>query len=137
MLERSFISLLFPLRLRVRALPLVQSLAPSPHCEFPISFPDTNTDRLCLRLPGGHSSTLSLWSTGIRPLSLPGHQVRRVYKHPVMPQLTNILDAFQKIIFAFFGLYIWELFMTSGFEWSLVARRRKFHWPLVCLLVDL
>jgi hypothetical protein len=54
-----------------------------------------------------------------------------------MPELTDLLDAFQKIIFAFFGLYIWELFMTSGFEWSLVTRRRKFHWPLVCLLVDL
>ncbi|TFK27079.1 hypothetical protein FA15DRAFT_666815 [Coprinopsis marcescibilis] len=40
-------------------------------------------------------------------------------------------EAFQKIIFAFFGLYVWELFMTSDFEWSLLSRKRRFHWPLV------
>ncbi|KAJ6629203.1 hypothetical protein B0H10DRAFT_30170 [Mycena sp. CBHHK59/15] len=40
-------------------------------------------------------------------------------------------DAFSKIIFALFGVYIWELFMTFGFEWSLLTRRRQFRWPLV------
>ncbi|KAJ7086675.1 hypothetical protein C8R44DRAFT_650691 [Mycena epipterygia] len=44
-------------------------------------------------------------------------------------------DAFTKIIFAFFGVQIWELFMTFGFEWSLLTRRRRFRWPLVRLLV--
>ncbi|KAJ7179320.1 hypothetical protein C8R46DRAFT_1159945 [Mycena filopes] len=40
-------------------------------------------------------------------------------------------DAFIKIIFAFFGIQMWELFMTFGFEWSLITRRRRFRWPLV------
>ncbi|KAJ7047560.1 hypothetical protein C8F04DRAFT_1247192 [Mycena alexandri] len=31
-------------------------------------------------------------------------------------------DAFIKIIFAFFGIQMWELFMTFGFEWSLLTR---------------
>ncbi|RDB23295.1 hypothetical protein Hypma_009572 [Hypsizygus marmoreus] len=39
-------------------------------------------------------------------------------------------DVFQKLIFALFGVYLWELFMTCDFEWSLISRRRKFRWPL-------
>lgn len=34
-------------------------------------------------------------------------------------------------MFALFGLYVWELFQTSGFEWSLITRTRRFTWPLV------
>lgn len=34
-------------------------------------------------------------------------------------------------MFALFGLYVWEIFQTSGFEWSLITRTRKFTWPLV------
>ncbi|KAJ7276202.1 hypothetical protein B0H12DRAFT_1005264 [Mycena haematopus] len=40
-------------------------------------------------------------------------------------------DAFEKIIFVFFGMQIWELFMTLEFEWSLLTRQRQFRWPLV------
>ncbi|KAF9008688.1 hypothetical protein BDQ17DRAFT_1236446 [Cyathus striatus] len=40
--------------------------------------------------------------------------------------------AFQKLIFTLFGLYVWELFLTWDFEWSLIRGRRKFRWPLVC-----
>lgn len=40
-------------------------------------------------------------------------------------------DVFLKLIFALFGVYIWELFMTWDFEWSLLNRRRKFRWPLI------
>ena len=36
-----------------------------------------------------------------------------------------------KVNVSFFGLYLWELFQTCDFEWSLVTRRRKFQWPLV------
>ncbi|KZT72626.1 hypothetical protein DAEQUDRAFT_663805, partial [Daedalea quercina L-15889] len=36
-----------------------------------------------------------------------------------------------KLVFALFGVYVWELFQTSGFEWSLITRSRKFTWPLV------
>ncbi|KAH8113416.1 hypothetical protein DFH11DRAFT_1775269, partial [Phellopilus nigrolimitatus] len=40
--------------------------------------------------------------------------------------------AFEKLIYALFGLYVWELFQTSGVEWSLfVTRSRKFKWPMV------
>ncbi|KAK0242531.1 hypothetical protein EDD85DRAFT_293393 [Armillaria nabsnona] len=38
---------------------------------------------------------------------------------------------FQRLIFAIFGVCLWELFTTCGFEWSLITRRRQFRWPLV------
>jgi len=44
------------------------------------------------------------------------------------------LDAFLKLTYALFGVYVWELFMTCDFEWSLITRRRRFRWPLVRLL---
>ncbi|KAL1727190.1 hypothetical protein EV714DRAFT_286661 [Schizophyllum commune] len=40
-------------------------------------------------------------------------------------------DVFDKLIFTFFGLNLWEIFVTCDFEWSLITRRRKFRWPLV------
>ncbi|KAJ7068091.1 hypothetical protein C8F01DRAFT_1246633 [Mycena amicta] len=40
-------------------------------------------------------------------------------------------DAFEKLIFACFGCYTWEICMTLGFEISLLTRRRRFRWPLV------
>ncbi|KAJ7699871.1 hypothetical protein B0H17DRAFT_1047472 [Mycena rosella] len=40
-------------------------------------------------------------------------------------------DAFAKIIYLFFGIQLWEVITTAGFEWSLLTRRRKFRWPLV------
>ncbi|EAU84579.2 hypothetical protein CC1G_00098 [Coprinopsis cinerea okayama7 len=46
-------------------------------------------------------------------------------------EIARAAEAFEKIIFAFFGLYLWELFMTCDFEWSLITRKRRFHWPLV------
>ncbi|KAJ8455231.1 hypothetical protein ONZ45_g19005 [Pleurotus djamor] len=30
-------------------------------------------------------------------------------------------DVFQSLIYALFGVYVWELFVTSGFEWSLIT----------------
>jgi hypothetical protein len=45
------------------------------------------------------------------------------------------LDVFLKLIFALFGVYTWELFMTWDFEWSLLSGRRKFRWPLVCVSI--
>lgn len=41
------------------------------------------------------------------------------------------LDVFLKLIFSLFGVYIWELFTTCDFEYSLLSRRRTFRWPLV------
>ncbi|KAH9938427.1 uncharacterized protein B0H18DRAFT_967113 [Fomitopsis serialis] len=54
-------------------------------------------------------------------------------------------EVYGKLVFALFGLYVWELFQTSGFEWSLITRTRKLTWPLVifffqcryCLLLAL
>ncbi|KAI0080752.1 hypothetical protein K474DRAFT_1589454 [Panus rudis PR-1116 ss-1] len=40
-------------------------------------------------------------------------------------------DVFSNLIFTFFGIYLWEIFQTCGFEWSLLTRKRKFTWPLV------
>jgi hypothetical protein len=42
------------------------------------------------------------------------------------------LGAFLKLgTYTLFGVYVWELFMTCDFEWSLITRRRRFRWPLV------
>jgi len=38
--------------------------------------------------------------------------------------------AFQKLVYALFGLFVWEIFQTCEFEWSLITRRRKFTWPM-------
>ncbi|KAH9844029.1 uncharacterized protein C8Q71DRAFT_696729 [Rhodofomes roseus] len=54
-------------------------------------------------------------------------------------------DVYGKLVFALFGVYVWEVFQTSGFEWSLITRTRKLKWPLVifffqcryCLLLSL
>ncbi|KAJ7905603.1 hypothetical protein B0H14DRAFT_2490486 [Mycena olivaceomarginata] len=46
-------------------------------------------------------------------------------------QLINDPEVFEKIIFVFFGIQLLELFMTCDFEWSLLTRRRRFHWWLV------
>ncbi|KAF5387597.1 hypothetical protein D9615_000197 [Tricholomella constricta] len=40
-------------------------------------------------------------------------------------------EIFSKLIIALFGVYVWELFMTCDFEWSLLSKKRKFRWPLV------
>ncbi|KAH7930307.1 hypothetical protein BV22DRAFT_1000822 [Leucogyrophana mollusca] len=40
-------------------------------------------------------------------------------------------DAFVKIIYCLFGLYVWEVFLTSGFEWAIIRGRRKIAWPLL------
>ena len=48
--------------------------------------------------------------------------------------LNSYTDVFDKLIFTFFGLNLWEIFVTCDFEWSLITRRRKFRWPLVRLL---
>jgi hypothetical protein len=45
------------------------------------------------------------------------------------------LDVFLKLTFSLFGVYIWEFFVTWDFEWSLLIKRRKFRWPLVCISV--
>ena len=34
------------------------------------------------------------------------------------------------MMFTFLGVYLWELFTTCDFEWSLITGRRKFTWPL-------
>ena len=41
---------------------------------------------------------------------------------------------FTKLIFCLFGIYVWEIFQTSDFEWCLITRKRKFTWPLVCVI---
>jgi hypothetical protein len=51
--------------------------------------------------------------------------------------LLAITDVFLKLIYTLFGLYVWELFITCDFEWSLITKRRKFRWPLASVLVGL
>ncbi|EMD41052.1 hypothetical protein CERSUDRAFT_80692 [Gelatoporia subvermispora B] len=59
-------------------------------------------------------------------------------------ELARDEEVFEKLMFAVFGVYVWELFQTSAFEWSLFSGKRKFTWPLVpfflcryCLLLAL
>ena len=40
--------------------------------------------------------------------------------------------AYANVIFASFGLYIWEVFQTSDFEWSIIERKRKLKLQMVC-----
>jgi len=40
-------------------------------------------------------------------------------------------EVFSRLILALFGVYVWELFMTWDFEWSLLSKQRQFRWPLV------
>ncbi|KDR83348.1 hypothetical protein GALMADRAFT_55849 [Galerina marginata CBS 339.88] len=42
-------------------------------------------------------------------------------------------DVFHKLVFAFFGAYVWELCTTWDFELSLLTKRRTFRLPLVFL----
>jgi len=59
-------------------------------------------------------------------------------------ELQRDAEVFAKLIFALFGLYVWELFMTCDFEWSLITKRRHFRLPLIffflcryCMLLGL
>ncbi|KAJ3875907.1 hypothetical protein F5051DRAFT_441994 [Lentinula edodes] len=38
--------------------------------------------------------------------------------------------AFDRVVFCFLGVTLWELFSTWDFEWSLLRGRRKLRWPL-------
>ncbi|EIM88245.1 uncharacterized protein STEHIDRAFT_155595 [Stereum hirsutum FP-91666 SS1] len=46
-------------------------------------------------------------------------------------ELATDARAFTKILFTFFGIYVWELFQTSDFEISILLGRRKLQWPMV------
>ncbi|KAI0370245.1 hypothetical protein BV20DRAFT_966875 [Pilatotrama ljubarskyi] len=43
--------------------------------------------------------------------------------------------AYVNITFAFFGLYIWEVFQTSDFELAVLQRRRRIRWHWVFLFL--
>ncbi|KAF9534414.1 hypothetical protein CPB83DRAFT_756352 [Crepidotus variabilis] len=49
-------------------------------------------------------------------------------------EIAKDYDVFSKLLFTLFGAYLWEVFMTSDFEWSLLTRRRRFRWPLVSII---
>lgn len=42
--------------------------------------------------------------------------------------------AYSNLVFACFGLYVWEVFQTSKFELSIFEGRRKLRWQWVRLL---
>ncbi|KAI1792883.1 hypothetical protein LXA43DRAFT_1060251 [Ganoderma leucocontextum] len=39
--------------------------------------------------------------------------------------------AYANVIFASFGLYVWEVFQTSDFEWAVLERKRKLKWEML------
>lgn len=38
------------------------------------------------------------------------------------------------MMFVILGVIVWETARTLDFEWSLITRKRRFKWPLVCPL---
>ncbi|CDO74030.1 hypothetical protein BN946_scf185043.g80 [Trametes cinnabarina] len=50
-------------------------------------------------------------------------------------ELSKDKSAYVNIVFAFFGLYVWEVFQTSDFEWSVIQRRRKIRWHWLFLFI--
>lgn len=46
-------------------------------------------------------------------------------------EIARDADAFNKMIFALFGLYFWEICTTFLFDWSIITGRRPFKWPLI------
>ncbi|KAI0676899.1 hypothetical protein C8Q78DRAFT_962386 [Trametes maxima] len=49
-------------------------------------------------------------------------------------EIAKVKAGYVNVTFAFFGLYIWEVFQTSDFEWSVIQRRRKIRWHWVLFL---
>lgn len=45
----------------------------------------------------------------------------------------TLVVAFTKVVYVLFGIYIWEICTTGGFELSVFLGRRKLAWPLVRL----
>jgi hypothetical protein len=46
-------------------------------------------------------------------------------------------EAFEKLLFSLFGLYLWELTLRLDFDISFVTGRRPFRWPLVSNMTDI
>ncbi|KAI0346914.1 hypothetical protein BDW22DRAFT_1351210 [Trametopsis cervina] len=53
-----------------------------------------------------------------------------------LSEVTKDADVLANTIFVFFGVFVWEIFQTAGFEWSLITRTRKFTWPLVLFFLS-
>lgn len=58
-------------------------------------------------------------------------RVRASYQYVLHAWADFWKDVFLKLVYALFGVYVWELFVTCDFEWSLLTRQRIFRWPLV------
>jgi len=58
-----------------------------------------------------------------------GGEHAKTFLHEV--PMIKFIDVFAKLVFVLFGVYVWELFTTCDFEWSLLSGRRRFRWPLV------
>jgi len=51
------------------------------------------------------------------------------WKSPV--ELKLDADAFTKLNHALLGLYVYEWFISLGFEWDFIIGRKRFRWPLL------
>lgn len=109
------------------SLLLLPTSAPPPSASSFSSYPSSPSTQISFLFS-------SLWSTGS-----PSMRSRKI---PVsagpcnasraMKLMLSTAVAFEKLIYCLFGLYVWELFQTCDFEWSIVTRQRKFTWPMVC-----
>ncbi|CAL1699326.1 unnamed protein product [Somion occarium] len=39
--------------------------------------------------------------------------------------------AFDRLMHALLGLYIWEFVTSLGFDWEFITRKKKFRWPMI------
>lgn len=106
----------------------------------PVFFAES--ERPCFSIPSFPFSTAKIqsWSTGRLPMKSTKTRVCFLYNIPqemlsLYKKLTTAMktDVYTKLIFVFFGVYLWEVIQTCPFEWSLFTGKRKFAWPLVCL----
>ncbi|KAK7681333.1 hypothetical protein QCA50_015424 [Cerrena zonata] len=40
-------------------------------------------------------------------------------------------EAFDRLMHALLGLYIWEFVMSLDFDWDFVTRKKRFRWPMI------
>jgi len=48
-----------------------------------------------------------------------------------MAEVQKDADVFSKFMHALLGLYVYEWFLSLGFDWDFISGRKKFRWPMI------
>ncbi|EMD35570.1 hypothetical protein CERSUDRAFT_116301 [Gelatoporia subvermispora B] len=46
-------------------------------------------------------------------------------------EITRDEQVYDRLMHTIFGLYLWEIFISFGFDWAYISGRRSFKWPLI------